>query len=407
MGQIARRLRSSLHAPDSDTWRHQRDYSPALAVALRRAYQEIQNARAGMEGYLLAYARLQPFRDQIVCDEQRLRLEYALALVYSGEEAFPQALDCLIAALALAERLNDLVAQVELGYLAGAILVLLSHHVSAYLVYHEALKTLQGLEHGDGPVDPVFELNMTLRLAGCAWELGWFPVCLRHIDEAYALRATWASDAALETATLAWMDAQLARVRSRPAQAFSQATAAAEFFLSLNQPLNAERSQTIAAECALDLTEAFGLHTSGILPQLLAQPMPQRGEEFSRERLGLVMRQAGAAVKRGLALAREIHDEVGVGMARLAQLRYDRALGREAPAEKGIAQIEAVMRTARRLGDMALLGRAETALGEELVAAGRLDAARATYERARRLLEEHELGGLALWPRCALLQGGM
>ena len=411
MGQIARHPHSSLHTANKDEWRRLRRYSFALAEALQCAYGEIYNAPTSTDGYLQAYVRLKPFREQIVCDEQRLRLEYALALAYTGEDALPQALDCLISALTIAERLYDFGAQVELGYLAGAILTMLSQYPDAYQLYHEARETLRGLAQDGALPDPVFELNITIRMAGCVWELGQFSVCQRHLDEAFALRATEAPDAALEAATLAWMDAQLARVLGRPAQAYSQATAAAEGFHDLDQPLNAARSQIIAAECALDLTQAKGLHTSGILPQSLSPrvspPLVRHGEAFSSERLRDILRQAGVAAKRGRTLARELNDEGGVGMARLAQRRYDRAVGREGSPEKGIAQIEAVIRTARRIGDMSLHGRALTALGEELVLAGRLEAARVIYERARLVLEEHELGGLAFWPRSALIQGGL
>src|SRR6185437_11937770 len=128
-----------------------------------------------------------------------------------------------------------------------------------YEVYQDALSALQRLARDDVPVDPIFELDLVLRSAWCAWELGWFPVCLRHIDEAYTLRATWAPDTAEEAASLTWLDAQLSRVLRQPARALDLAAAAADLLLTHGRPVNAGRAHTILAESALDIVEEIQL----------------------------------------------------------------------------------------------------------------------------------------------------
>jgi tetratricopeptide (TPR) repeat protein len=404
MAKNGSRLQSSLSLPDAHGWRRRRTYSFPLADALRGAYLSLRHATHDPNGYWSAYVALVPFRNRTVCAEQRLRLEYALGLAYTGEEALPQAHESLMKALDIAESLGDLTAQAELAYLTGAILHRLTQHAAAYRFYDYALAALNHLDWTGTPADPVFELDLVLRLAGQAWELGWFSTSLRYLDTAYELRATWVPDAAPEAATLAWLDAQLARVRSRPIQAFHQSQAAAALFLDLNQPLNAGRIHTIAAECALDVAEMQGAGSMQRDPGIPgSQRMPRATHLDGRApdpRTALA--QARTLARRGLKLAQAASDPIGASMARLALQRRERLVGHTHPAGYAIAEIEKLARLARRLGDISLLGRAETTLGEALTAAGRHEAGLTAFRRALRLLEEHELGGLAFWPRRAL-----
>ena len=102
-------------------------------------------------------------------------------------------------------------------------------------------------------------------------------------------------------------------------------------------------------------------------------------------------------------LARQERDAIGLGMAELALDRVYRLMGRYRAFEGSIAVIEDVIRSARQVNDMSLLGRAETALGETLFAAGRVEAACLSYFRAQTLLAEHQLDGLAIRPQRALV----
>jgi hypothetical protein len=393
MGRQRRRLRSSLHIADSSAWRHESHYSYGLADALIQAYAAVQGGQQSPDRYLAAYAALVPYRDRPLCAPQRLHLEYALALAYAGEEAVPQALECLAQAAEIAEKLDDAAAQAEIGYLAGALCHLVTRRADAYAVSADALACLDALRQDDEPADALFELDLTLRLAGHAWELGWFTTCLRHLEHAHALRAKWVPDAAQEAALLAWLDAQLARVRGRPSQAVQLATAAADLLLNLDQPLNAGRCHTVAAECGFELIEELRSPST-------ATRLPfDAAITFDQARL---LSAGRASARRALELARVAQDSIGVGMAQLA-LRHGARLDGDAGEDgSGLAAVEAVAQIARWTGDVSLGGRVETARGDELAATGDGEAALNAYRRALRLLEEHDLRGLAFWPRMAL-----
>lgn len=400
MAKHARHLRSSLQMPDSPSLRHLPDYSPDLAIALDGAYLRIQHGEQDPDEYWTAFITLNPFRQERVCAGQRLHLEYALALIYAGEGDWQPALACLENAWEISARLQDWAAQVELGYLAGSLLQMQAYYSEAYEIYGAALGSLRSLERGDGPIDPTFELDLVLRLAWAAWELGIFPTSLRHLDDAYRLRAQWAPEAANEAASLAWLDAQLSRVRGYPTRALQLSSAAANLLLTHGKPVNAGRCHIILAECAFDVVE---------MARGSSSPHTFVGG-FGAERNTLPSTPADAlafghgAAEQGLAFAQDAKDPVGVAMARLAIGRSIRLGVRGGRTMAGVAGAEAIIRTAHRLGDISLLGRAKTALGDELATIGRTDSARLTYYRAACLLDEHQLGGLSFWPRQALFQ---
>jgi hypothetical protein len=265
-------------------------------------------------------------------------------------------------------------------------------------MYHDALEALQRLERTDGPADPVFELGLVLWLGWCAFDLGWFPISLRHMDEAYTLRAVWAPDAAEQAASLAWLDAQLARVRAQPARALHLAAAAADLLGTHGRPINQGRAQTVLADSALDALElartpAAGRNlwvpSSGVLTEVQFSPPD-------------LLTQARKAAALALEVAQGARDPAGAVLARLVLRRAVRLSRPKSVDGSGMTAAERLLRTARRLGDPSLLGRAEVLLADELRAAGRSEAARATYYKARLHFEEYHLGGQAFWPRRAL-----
>jgi hypothetical protein len=400
MLRFRRRLRSWLHVADHPSWHHQPDYSFPLAHALANAYEQLHHAQQQPDPYFTAFRELVPFRTCLVCEQQRLNLEFALALAYTGDDSASYALTCLSSAWQIAEHLHDWGGQTEVGYLAGALWQMQGQLLDAYAVYQDALEALQRLARRDEPVDPNLELDLVVRLAGCAWELGWFPVCLRHLDEAYRLRATWAPDAVEEAASLAWLDSQLARVRGQPARALNQAAAAADLLINHGRPINGGRAHTILAESALDMLELTYTPTPpGDL--WAAHARATMRAPLSRTDL---LAQARKAAQLALEIAQDVHDPVGAMMARLASRRATRLSRHQSGDESGVAAAERLLRTARRLDDPSLLGRAEVALADELFAAGYSEAAHSTYQQAMHYFEEYHLGGLAFWPRRALQQ---
>jgi tetratricopeptide (TPR) repeat protein len=393
-----RRLRSWLHVADHPSWLHKPYYSPSLARALASAYDQLHHALRRPDPYFTAFAVLAPYRNHLACTEQRLNLEFALALAFAGDGSVPQAIASLHSTWEIAESLRDWGAQAEIGYLVGALWLMQCQLPDAFAMYRQALDMLQRLERDDGPADPLFELDLVLRLAWCALDLGWFPVCLRYLDEAYSLRATWVPDAAEEAASLAWLDSQLARVQGQPSRALNQAIAAADLLLAHGRPINMGRAQISVAESALDLVE---LMSPSATNRALDKPPERTKNAVQLSPTGLLVRARDAA-RLALEVTREVGDPVGATMARLVLRRAARLSRAQSGEDRGVPAVEGLLRTANRLDDPFLLGRVEVALGDELLAAGHSEAARATYERARRRFEEHYLGGLAFWPRRAL-----
>lgn len=404
MAQNRGRLRSSLDEPDNDRWHEDPNYQPDLAKTLRYAYALIHDARTAPDHsdyHLRAYAILREFKDRHVCAEQRLRLQYALALACTGENDLPYALDYLDHALELADRLGDWAALTELSYLAGSVLHHLFRHRDAYVAYGEALAALRQLERDGTPADAEFELDLVLRHAWRAWELGMVPASLRGLDEAYALRARWVSDAALDAASLAWLDAQLARVRGQPVRAVALAKAAADTYLAHGKTGNAGRIQVFTAECMFDVAEvAWSLRGSGA-PSSAMPPIPADPASVLREDPSAMYAHAMGMARQGLEILRQSGDVAGVSLGRLT-LRRGRRLGAGTGTAVAIREIERIARGARMNGDMATVGRAQAALGDELIALDRLEHARTLYYRATLTFQEFGFGGLAIWPNAAL-----
>lgn len=397
-------LHTWLHVTDHPSWHDSAFYSPHLAVALALAFDQLNHAEERSDPYFDAFRALVPFRDQLVCLEQRLNMEFALALAFAGDQSDTQALECLFSAWDIAERLSDWGAQAEIGYLAGSIWHGMGLFTDAYEVYRDALIALHRLERDGDLADPVLQLDLVLRSAWCTWELGWFVLCRHHVDEAYALRATRAPDAAEEAASLAWLDAQLARVFGQPARALNLAAAAADLLLTHGRLVNVGRVHTILAESALDLVEVrlfpatiWDLRSSLVELKAIDGMSPK----------GLLAR-AREAADLGLKTARAAHDPIGAAMAELAVRRAARLSHPRHGSESGLNIAGRLLRTAARLNDQSLLGRSEMTLADELLAVGRMSEARFTYHRAFRRLQEHQLGGLAFWPQRALerLQDG-
>lgn len=380
------RLRSSLHIPDDDAWRQRRNYIPALADALRYVYFLLHSAAEQEDVYFQAYAALVPFRTRILCHEQRLRLDYALALAYAGEQSPTQALDAIRRALEAAEELQDESTLVELAFLAGALAHGAQQHELAFGHYTDALDMLRHLNRDGVAADPMLEMDLTLRLGWRACDIGRFSQGLRYLDEAYTLRTQWPSTNPSHAAWLSWLDAQLTYVvRANPARALAMARPAARLLLEIEQPLNAGRAHTFMAECAIELARTSS-----------AQEDPQAALNIARD-----------ATKQAGLLARKASDAIGGEIARLAALqmaRVERARRGDSDSINQMATLERALRTAEKLDDMALIGRVETAMGDELAAHGDWSTARLMYAQARSRLEEHNLGGLAFWPRRAMRQ---
>lgn len=405
VGRVHQPFRCSLHSPDSERCQSFRTYSPRVREALSIAYTHLHNPQASTEERYDAYAALITHRRGATCPDQLMRLEYALALAYSGDSSIPEALDALSVTLELASLLDDHGAQAEASYLAGALFHSLAQHAAAYDAYGEARDQLRLFQEDTQARFPDYELDIVLRMAGRALDLGWFATCQRHLDEAGVLRADCESDDMRLTGALAWLDAQLARDRGDPVRAVHQGEAALVVYEQLDQRLNEDRLSSLVAEMLCDSVEASGWRPNtppGAVPMGDPALHPARFAAGKQDPDDM-LRRARLLAQGGGMLARQERDAIGLGMAELALDRVYRLMGRYRAFEGSIAVIEDVIRSARQVNDMSLLGRAETALGETLFAAGRVEAACLSYFRAQTLLAEHQLDGLAIRPQRALV----
>lgn len=397
-----------LHKHDLPKWHTYPRYHPRLAVALGSAYTLLQQTDHNPDAYFHAYAVLNPYRKTTVCSEQRMRLEYALAKSYAGEESRSEARECLSRALDVATVLYDCGALVHLGILAGINEHYLSLHAESYRSYSGALTALRRAVPADEPFYPRQEFDLLLRLAGRAFDAGWFPVCLRHLDDAHTLRAVWVPDAPVEAATLSWLDALVSRVIARPVRALTQSAAAAALFADRGDTRNTGRVHTILAECALDIVEYHRLlgtdpstHWYSPAAPLLAPGTPESAL-FGIPTPEKAAQHAADALLIARSRAAEADDDVGLGMAALASRRLERLTTPGDTSDIGIATCEDILRLASEYNDPTLWGRAQTYLAEEYGAAGQTEKARAAFETARLWFAEYRMGGMAFWPFRAL-----
>jgi tetratricopeptide (TPR) repeat protein len=375
-------LRSSLQIPDDPAWSGAAGYFPPLAAALDRAYRFLKRAPSHSDDYYAAYREVIPYRSLPVSLQQQMHLEYVLAQAYMGTGDLPEALASANKAMELAEDLHDHTAGVELWYLGGAAKVIQNAPREAADYFVRSLVTLWDLDQGDGPVDPAFELDLLIRLAATEYEQANYDSSALYLHEARALARTWVPDDTLQSATIVWLDAQLLRWAGDLSKALSTAMGSAEIFDRMApSSTSAGRIQIIVAETALDLAESF------------ASDPPSHAQLAY---VGL----AESYAQHGRDLCRASDDAIGQGLAQLALQRIGRLRGQ---SEHRIGVIEDVARTARQVGDIALLGRSQASLGDEFETLRQYTAARNSYQRAWRLLEEHDLRAMAKWPHRSFL----
>ena len=376
-------IATSLDVPDAPDWRHEVGYRPEIAGVLTRAYRDLRSAGTDPEGYFRAYATIRPYSSRPMSVRQRLHLEYALALAYCGDDSLPYALERLATAREIASFLKDGMALAKLSYLAGASLTHLTEMAAARDRLADALDALELAGDGGGPADSAFEVDLLTALAGLDYELGQFERAEVHLREARLVLAEWQPDQRRSSeagALLDWIEALVAHWSGHPEVALPKVVAAADV-LSIPGLVNAGRIQGMVAEIAFDFAETF--------PALAEQPRLK--ETF--------LLNARAYAQRALELARASGDASGAEIARLVLRNCQRIRG---GGMQSLKTAEAVIRKARKLGDVALHGRALIGLGDELAARGEHDAARNQYFAASRLFEEHDLVAMRHWPNRAL-----
>lgn len=373
-------LRTSLDSPDSPRWRHELGYRPQLVKPLARAYGHLTQIAENPDAYFNAYCELIPQRSQSMSLRQRMRIEYVLAQVYTGENALPQALACLHDAQEMATLLQDARASVLLSFLMGAVCHWSTQFRDARLHYHAALRVLRSLEDDTGPLDSSFEVDLLIRIAGLDVELADLEAAEAHTQEAYMLIAVWCpktSEAPEQLARIAWLNAIHTQWSGDTDRALSLAVAAADQLADAGVSGMFARLGSWIADIALDFAQTVSW------------------EDSLRLRATFV-RSARRYAERALTASKKSNDFTGIEIAQLDLIRCQLLLG---TAQHRMDKIVAIEQRARRRGDIGLLGRAYIAFGDEMRAAGNLTAARERYSMARDLFDEHDFRVMRTWPQ--------
>lgn len=293
-----------------------------------------------------------------------------------------------VTASELARQVGDTVAVVQLANLAGsaARAELRCHNANQCHAY--ALEVLRNLPRPLSTASQVssLETDLLLALTGDEFALGHYAHAQYHLEEAHSL-LRGIPGRGLREATADAFDALLLRWQGRPELALNAALRASKGFARLAVSpaarLAFDRQSAVLAEITLDLAEAR-----------LAD-----GHRGDRDQYVALARPH---VRKATQLANEVQDLPGWGLAELTRIRFERVAG-YAPDGR-VAAIENVIKLARRLHDVALLGQAQTALGHELASLGRAEQARNRYRKALDVLKNSEVPSIGVWAQRALLR---
>lgn len=362
-------------------------YSLVVANALTRFHRLLSEAGhtpSSIHQISQASKELRAYQQKPMAVRQRLLLEYLLAWATAQEGDLRAALIHLDASLVQAERLRDWRAYCELAWRAGIAGQRLGFYVDAHCYLNESLGAIHNLvQHGDSP-DNNLRFDLHLRLASVNFELALFAEASRHLKEAAMLLRSLGAQAYRQAASLSWIQALLYRWKGQLPAALDSAMLAADD-LERAAPSGAlARIQLVVVETALDLAERF-THA----------PLAPSSRGYAT-----YMDVTNRYIHASMQLTQEATDPVDAMISRLLVHRW-RRLGHI--GGNHVAAIESVAHDAEILGEMGVVGRAHTALGDEHIAQGEHEAALTCYRRASDILERHKFRALAILPRRALL----
>ena len=384
---------SALDVPYEEADSMDPDYSPEVRDALEDAYHWLGRAPGDREAYREAAARVEPLAEARMGRAQRMRVHYLLAMGHAAANRHLPAIAEVDKALDIALELKDDGACAKLLLLRGAAHRAESYFADAAQDYEDCLTFVRRLQRDGDTSERVFELGVVAHLVGYSFFNGKYERAKELVRVARALEAKLGQDEArIERATLDWMESHLHRWSGDAARALELAERATGPYAELGSVLSRVRLRSAVIEAALDAAERT-----------------EANEERTR-----LLRLASESAAAGLREARRAHDNSGWGLVRLGQLRAWRLRG--LPGDR-IGPLRAVVRLARREGDLALEAQAMTALGDELAAQGRVAAdppdpaadpasipnyALDCWRRARALLRNLDVPALDVWPLRAI-----
>lgn len=350
---MPRRSTSLLRAPDLPGWRAEPNYSPTVARALITAYEYLARFPNSMPAALKVHAIAFSHRRWPMSVRQRMTLHYVLAQsaaeMGEGHIAF-QMLDC---ALEQSVLLQDRRATAELLYYAGALKRAFMRASDALADLHASYNIINDLKESRFAIGADLERDVATAIGVTHCFQARYGEAERWLDEARRLHSL-TPGAQWEGHLIDWGSALVYRYRGEPIRAAPILDRIAGDIETMTTPGSFARIHTALADVALDLAETA-----------LA-----RGDERAA---GPLLAGAYAHANAGEAKGEEAFDDGGAMLARLAIVRFSQLthsnFDRQGFIDDAIAFSEAT-------DQLAVLALARTALAQEMLAQGRMEAAR-------------------------------
>jgi tetratricopeptide (TPR) repeat protein len=368
---------STLHLADDSSWRLDPEYSPLIASVLSASYARAWGSQSPSAAALTLVPLIQ-VAHLPMAPMQRLRVCYLMAVAASNLGEHALAIECIDEAVELAVQRGLTGDLADLLSLRGNVHRRSNRFRDATEDLRDCLALLREESDARGPADVRSEVLLLAELSGFEFFLAHFDEAQRLIEEAKK-RAASLSPRVLEDGLIGWSEVLLERWRQRPELALLPADRAAAAFAMEQPSATSVRVHVLSAEVYLDMAE--NLHGSA-------------GR-------GGCAASARKHVARAREFARQAEDREGALLARLADLRWSRITGQNTSR---VAELEDLIRAARRMADAALEVQATTTLGKELEVLGESEQALNLYRLVLARLEGTDVPALGTWARRALLR---
>lgn len=369
-------LTASLTSVDDELWQVEPGYSPQFGRLLVRAYALVKAGHGQVGAYLHASLLVEPWRDAAMSLRQRMRLYFLLALAQAAAGQYQLALfwidEALVVALALAAEADqaELLFQRAALHRAELLLREAAEDLRDYLALLDLAQDRLGL------ADPAARLRVLPHLATYEYFIADFAAAEQHLATARTLLAQ-IPGAPLEAATTLWVQADLELLRGQPERALRPALAMLAVYNREATPISQDRAEIFVAQATLAFAATMPAGSDRQALLQLARPHLERGEQ----------------------LAREAQDRPGQGLYHIGRAHYERLC---AIASDRVTSLEAVIRLAHEIGDVAVLAQARTALGDEFAARGEVEAALTCYRETVEVVAVSEVPVLAVPAQRAL-----
>ncbi|HEV2403863.1 MAG TPA: hypothetical protein VGR88_00340 [Ktedonobacterales bacterium] len=367
---------TTLDHPDPLWEQDDPDRSPTVAEALKLSYGQLKRGE-----FELVSRTVGPTQFLSMSRRQGLRVYFlqATALLRLGK--LQRGFDLLDEASAQALSDGDHGALAQFAYMLAEVSRELDSRNAAAGYCELALDAWS--EHtNDQPADggdSVFKLDVLTALALAHFHYGRYDMAERTVRIAKRLADRIAAPPT-RRANLVWIEAMFQRFRGDAGSALTTSMRAYAILDLYGTRLECARLRTLMADIAMDL----------------AVTGERAGLDATRQHfLGI----ADSHLTPALAYLEGAGDPLALGVTTLATVRFARMAHYNSSRLDDIARVE---RTARQCGDLTLLGRVWTALGDERRARGEYSSAIYAYQESLGTLKAAEMGALGVWARRAL-----